>query len=604
MASDLDETADRIPDTPADRRAAAGLLLDHVRPHWRTLAAGGLVSFLGGLAGLAEPMVAKRVIDTLGAERSLVGPVALLTALMLGGAVLTAYGMYLLGRTAESVVLSARQRLISRMLRLRLDALDALKPGDLLSRVTADTTVLKSVTTYGLVHSLNGLFLLLAAIVLMATLDAVLLAVTVAVLALNAVALLVVVPRIREASASSQQAVGGVGSLLERSLGALRTVKASGAERREEAGVDRAVQGAWRRGVEVARWTAVMEVSAGLAVQLSFLAVLGVGGIRVTMGALPVSSLIAFLLYLFLLAEPVNAISNGVSQLQAGMGAVARMREVEQLPVEPDDADDGEIAPDGPKEVERGPAALRFDGVWFRYADDGNGSWILRDLSFELPPRGLYALVGPSGTGKSTVFALLERFYEPTRGVVRLDGQDIADWPLRRLRAAIGYVEQEAPILEGTLRGNLTLAAPDADDEDVRAAIDITRLHGLVERLPDGVDTALGHHGVTLSGGERQRIAIARALLRRPRVLLLDEATSQLDAVNELAMRDVIGAVAETTTVLVTAHRLSTVRSADRILVFEDGMLRTSGTHEELVEADDLYRRLAETQLQVGAGAT
>ena len=586
----------RRADRTADRRAAVRLLLGHIRPHWRTLVAGGLVSVLGGLAALAEPMVAKLIIDTLGAQRPLVGPVTLLTALMVGGAVLTATGMYLLGRTAESVVLSARQRLVARLLRLRVGAFDELQPGDLLSRVTSDTTVLKSVTTYGLVHSLNGVFLLVAAVLLMASLDGVLLAVTVGVLALNAVALMVVVPRIRAASTSSQEAVGGMGSLLERSLGELRTVKASGAERREEASVEQAVLGAWHRGIEVARWTAVMEVSAGLAVQLSFLAVLGVGGIRVTMGALPVSSLIAFLLYLFLLAEPVNAISNGIGQLQTGLGAVARMREVEELPTEPEKTDDE--TPTGPHVVEREPAAITFDHVWFRYQDDDR-SWILKDLTFALPASGLTALVGPSGTGKSTVFALLERFYEPTLGTVSIDGRNIVEWPLARLRATIGYVEQEAPVLEGTLRANLTLAAPDAGDDDVRAAIDITRLHGLVERLPHGVDTPLGHHGATLSGGERQRIAIARALLRRPRVLLLDEATSQLDAVNEMAMRDVIEAVAHTTTVLVTAHRLSTVRSADRILVLEDGALRATGTHAELVERDELYRWLAETQLRV-----
>jgi ATP-binding cassette subfamily B protein len=595
---EVPDEAEATPTGELDRRAAVRLLLEHIRPHWRTLVAGGLVTFVGGLFGLAEPMVAKRVIDTLDSQGSLVGPVVVLTALMLGGAILTAAGMYLLGRTAESVVLSARHRLIARLLRLRIGALDARKPGDLLSRVTSDTTVLKNVTSYGLVHTLNGAFLLVAAIVLMAALDVVLLAVTVGVLGLNAVALLVVVPRIRRASAQSQEAIGGMGSLLERSLGALRTVKASGAERREVEGVEHAVQDAWARGVEVARWTAAMEVSAGLAVQLSFLAVLGVGGIRVTTGALPVSSLIAFLLYLFLLAEPVNAISNGIGQLQAGLGAVGRMREVEDLPVEPDDADD-DLTSAGPHLVERGPASISFDGVWFRYENNGDRSWILRDLSFALPASGLTALVGPSGTGKSTVFALLERFYEPTRGKILVDGHDIASWSLGRLRATIGYVEQDAPILDGTLHANLTLAAPSASGDDVQAAIDLTRLQSLVERLPDGVDTPLGHRGVTLSCGERQRIAIARALLRRPRVLLLDEATSQLDAVNEMAMRDIIEAVAETTTVLVTAHRLSTAQSADRILVFEDGVLRATGTHAELTERDELYRWLAETQLLV-----
>jgi ABC-type multidrug transport system fused ATPase/permease subunit len=207
------------------------------------------------------------------------------------------------------------------------------------------------------------------------------------------------------------------------------------------------------------------------------------------------------------------------------------------------------------------------------------------------------AIVGPSGAGKSTVFALLERYYEVQSGSITVDGRDIRDWPLSELRAAIGYVEQEAPILAGTLRDNLCLAAHGASDDDLRAVITLTRLDDLLERLPQGLDTPIGHRGTTLSGGEQQRIAIARALLRRPRILLLDEATSQLDAVNEAALRDLIEAVALTTTVLVVAHRLSTVTSADRIMVLEAGRVRAAGTHEELAAADDLYRELAETQL-------
>jgi ABC-type multidrug transport system fused ATPase/permease subunit len=592
--TDADPPADAAPHRRARQRPAWRLLLAHISPHRWMLVGGGFLGFLAGAAALAQPMVAKLVVDSLGQHRSLIGPVALLTVLTVAGALLSAAGTYLLGRAAESVVLSARHGLISQLLRLRVGALDLLKPGDLLSRVTSDTTLLRSVSTYGLVHSINAAFLFVGSVVLMAMLDGVLLLVTLAVLAVNGLTVLVVVPRIRRATERSQAAVGRIGSVLERALGAFRTIKASGAEEREIAAVGEAAHQAWQRGVEVAGWTALMEASTGLAVQVSFLAVLGIGGIRVASGALPVSSLIAFLLYLLLLTDPISSLITGVTQLQAGLAAVVRMRELHDLPTEPRNT---QATGPTPSSSGPGPAAVAFTEVWFRYRYPQDSAWAHRDLTFQLPPGGMTAIVGPSGAGKSTIFALLERYYEPQSGSISVDDTDLRDWPLPFLRAAIGYVEQDAPILAGTLRENLCLATDGASDDDLRTVLALTRLDDLLERLPTGLDTPIGHRGTTLSGGEQQRIAIARALLRRPRILLLDEATSQLDAVNERALRDVIAAAACTTTVLVIAHRLSTVISADRILIMDGGRVRAVGTHHELVANDDLYRELAETQL-------
>ena len=255
--------------------------------------------------------------------------------------------------------------------------------------------------------------------------------------------------------------------------------------------------------------------------------------------------------------------------------------------MEEDDGVTAAMPADGP--------LVRFDEVGFLYRDGGPP--VLDDVSFTIPARGLVAIVGPSGAGKTTLFALLERFYDPTEGVVAFAGRDLRAWPRAELRAEIAYVEQEAPVLAGTLRANLLYAQPDAGEEQLRAALATTRLDGFVAALADGLDTEVGAHGTTLSGGERQRVAIARALLRSPRLRLLDEASSQLDAVHEMALRDAVAGAAAQRAVVVIAHRLSTVVVADRIVVLDGGRVRASGTHTELVEGDELYRELAATQL-------
>ncbi|MGH3930331.1 MAG: ABC transporter ATP-binding protein [Pseudonocardiaceae bacterium] len=563
------------------------LLLDYVRPFRRTLLIAGVITSAGGLAGLAQPLAAKAVIDALSANEPVLTPIMLLTGLVVGAAGIAAIGTYLLERTAEGVVLVARRGLIHRLLRLPVAEVDRLKPGDLLSRVTSDTTLLRTAATSTIVGVANGVLMIVGTIVLMAVLDPVLLGVTLAVILVTIVLTGSVLPRIGRATERTQQAVGEMAAVLERALGAFRTVKASGAEDRETAVLDQAAHRAWQQGVSVAAWSALVDLLSRLSVHVSFLAVLGVGGARVASGELPLSSLIAFLLYLFYLLSPIASLVNAASDLQAGLAAVRRTRQVHVLPTEPSSP------PFVP--VTARAASVAFHGVSFRYP--GHRGPVLDEISFQVPPAGMTALVGPSGAGKSTIFALLERFYEPLDGTIVVDGRDVRDWSLAELRAAIGYVEQDAPVLAATLRDNLHFAAPHASDDDIREVIGRTRLDDLLARLPDGLDTVVGHRGITLSGGQRQRIAIARALLRRPRLLLLDEATSQLDAVNEHQLRQVVAEVALTTTVIVAAHRLSTVTNADRILVLDAGQLRANGTHTHLVSNDALYRQLAATQL-------
>ncbi|MFD8005515.1 ABC transporter ATP-binding protein [Streptomyces mirabilis] len=570
------------------------LLLGYVRPHRWALLAGALLALTTGATGLVLPLVARGLIDDLSHDRPIGRALIGMAALVVTNAAVGALGSYVLRRTAESVVLGARRALSSYLLRLRIPAVDRSEPGDLMARITSDTTLLREVTTDSLVGIGTGGLTLVATVVMMGLVDVVLLGVTLGVILCAGTVLGVIVPRINRASKQAQDAVGVMGASLERILGALRTVKASGAEHREEQTIHAAAEESWRQSVRAAKWSAAAGNTAGLAMQIAFITVLAVGGARVATGAIEVGTLVAFLLYVFYLMSPIQQVVGAITQYQTGAAALARIQEALRLPAEPD-ALPAPLPPPG-----AAPAALAFDDVRFRYADDL--PYVHHGVTFSVPARGMTAFVGPSGAGKTTVFSLIERFYDPEAGVITVDGRPLEQWDLPRLRSAIGYVEQDAPVLSGSLRDNLLLGNPEADDADVTRVLKTTRLDGLVARLPRGLDTLVGHRGTKLSGGERQRVAIARALLRHPRLLLLDEATSQLDAVNEAALRDTVADVARTTTVLVVAHRLSTVTMADRIVVMDAGRVRAVGTHRELVAGDPLYAELAATQFLATAG--
>ncbi|MEH1100908.1 ABC transporter ATP-binding protein [Micromonospora sp. CPCC 205561] len=576
----------------AARRVGLAALLPYLRAHRGTLAVVGALSLAGVAASLAQPLLTRSVLDGLSGARPVVGLVAALVTLVLLGAALGGLRDYLLQRTAEGVVLGTRRRLAGHLLRLPIAEYDRRRTGDLLSRVGADTTLLRAVVTSGLFEVVTGAVMVLGAAGAMILLDPVLFGVTLLGVAAGIGFAVAFARRVRDLARIAQERVGEMTSAVERAISAARTIRAARAERREADAIGVSATRAYAAGLRVARVQAFVGPASGVTIQGAFLLVLGVGGARVAAGAITVGDLVAFIMFLFFLVLPLGQAVHAYTQLQTGLGALQRIEEVLAVPVE--GATD---RPATARALDGGaPASIEFDRVCFGYP---GGPPVLREVSFAVPAGTRTALVGPSGAGKSTLLALVERFYEVTGGALRVDGTDVRDLPRDALRARIGYVEQSAPVLAGTLRENLLISAPRADGDRLRAVLDEVNLGHLAERGPEGLDVQVGEGGVLLSGGERQRLAIARALLAGPPVLLLDEPTSNLDARNEAALRRAIDAVAARRTLLIVAHRLSTVVDADQIVVLDGGRVVATGTHDELTVTSPLYRELATHQLLV-----
>lgn len=591
-------------------KASVKELLPYLFPKKGLLAGALVLSVLGAVTSLVQPLLVQQIITAVQESEPLRWLPWVLVALVLADAALGGFQHFLLQILGEHVVLRTRTQLVARLLHLPIAEFDQRRTGDLVSRVGSDTTLLRAVLTQGLVESVGGVLTFVGAIVAMLVIDPALFGLTLLVVVAAFTAVLVVMPMLTRATRAAQEQVGHLTSALERAISAVRTVRASNATDREIAVVGERSAAAFGAGVRVARISALVVPIAGVAVQVAFLVVIGVGGLRVATGDLSIAALVGFLMFLSYMIFPLGQMIGAVTAVSTALGALGRIQEIVRLA--PEDAGDlvVDAAPTGD--------AVAFEGVSFRYPEsvvrsrrDAEGGTdegapvesptVLHDVSFTVAPGTRTAIVGPSGAGKSTLFALVERFYDPTAGRIVVAGRDARAVERRALRAGIGYVEQDAPVLAGTIRDNLLLASPDATDERLLDVLGRVNLREVVDRSPEGLDAVVGERGVRLSGGERQRLAIARALLAAPALLLLDESTSSLDGRNEAQLQAAIDEVAAGRTLLVIAHRLSTVVGADQIVVLDQGRVVATGTHHELLAASPLYRELAEHQLLVTA---
>ena len=610
-SADADSNRDETIDVPATAPAGPRDLFRLAKGRGRLLVGVGLLAIVSSGLTLAIPSFISRLFSSGTFKFPGMGMIGAFLGLILASGVATVFQHYYLQKVGESIVNDARRKLSRHLLRLQIKEYDERKTGDLISRVASDTSRLRTGFLQVFLAGTTGIPLILGAGVIMLVIDPVLLGTALMLIALMGLLIAVVSRVIQGTSLAAQHELGELTSRVERDMTAIRTIRAANATASESASLDEQVETTWQACLKVAKVQSVVMPIATAGLQVSAIVVILTGAYRMSTGALSMAGLIQFASLLFILMSPLSQMMAAVSELHSSLASLERVNEIFDLPQE-DEVDVVNLLPQATLNLSapalrrrrsRAPA-IEFEDVYFTYGarefgtglEDDPDSLVLHGLNLTVPEGRRVAIVGPSGAGKSTVLQLVERFYDVDGGAIRVFGKDIRDYSREDLRHCLGYVEQDSPVLSGTLRQNLTLGTPDITDDQCLAALNAVNLEYLASRSSLGLEALVGESGAGLSGGERQRLAIARSLLSGRKILLFDEATANLDSHNERQIGDVLTNLRGNHTVLVVAHRLSTIMDADLIHVLEHGRLVASGQHHQLVEEVPLYRDLAKEQ--------
>ena len=550
------------------------------------LVAGALLGMGRGIAYLVDEGLGKR--DPALLDRAVMATVLIAVALAFGSYLRTS----MVNKIGELVLADIRRAIFAHAITLSVGFFENARTGDVLSRITTDTSILQTVMTSTLSMAARNFLLLVGGLVMVVLSSPKMSLVVLVVVPLVVLPLIFMGRRLRSASRLAQDRLADVGVEAEETVSAIRTVQAFGREQFVKTHFERAVDQALDAGLKRVRLRGLLS---GIIIFLVFSGIgviLWIGGQDLMAGRISAGDLSSFIFYAFLVASSTGFLSELAGDLQRAAGAAERIAQLL-------DTKASLAEPHSPRHInQNADVAFEFCEVNFAYPAALN--WpAIKNFDFTVNAGERVAIVGPSGAGKSTIFHLLLRFYDPLQGLLRVGGVDVRDLSLADLRGHIGLVPQESALFSSTLRDNISFGAPEADEASIIAAAKQAQAHDFIMDIEGGYDAFVGEKGVRLSGGQRQRIAIARAILRNPRLLLLDEATSALDAQSEAAVQSALENLMKDRTSLVIAHRLATVVRADRILLMDRGRLQAVGTHESLMVNSALYRTLAELQFSI-----
>ena len=572
-------------------------LLPFLAPYRGLMIAAILALVLTAMISLTLPLAVRRVIDTFGSGEAELLDQYFVAALIIAGLLAVGTGLRyaLVTRFGERVVADIRKAVFDRVISMSPAFYENLMTGEVLSRITTDTTLILSVIGSSMSIALRNMLIVIGGLVLMLFTSAKLTAMVLLIVPAVIVPILVLGRRLRVLSRENQDWIAASSGNASESLGAVQTVQAFTNEAASQAQFGQMTEASFDAAQRRIKTRALMTIIVIFLVFAGVVGVLWMGARDVRADQMSPGALVQFVIYAVMVAGGVAALSEIWGELQRAAGATERL--VELLRTQ-DTVQDPEIDIALPTPV---AGRIAFENVHFTYPARPDVQ-ALDGINLSIDPGETVAFVGPSGAGKTTIIQLILRFYDPASGRITLDGVDLRDVSRAVFRQSVALVPQDPVIFAASARENIRFGRPDATDAEITAAAEAAAAHGFITALPDGYDSYLGERGVMLSGGQKQRIAIARAILRDAPVLLLDEATSALDAESERAVQSAVDRLSADRTTLIVAHRLATVKKADRIVVLEAGQIVDMGTHDELVTKGGLYARLARLQFTDGRG--